>query len=235
LGEADLMAAGGTEAAVTILTLTAFYRMGALALGYNDKPEAASRPFDINRCGFVMAEGSGILALEELEHALARNAHIYAEIVGFGMTGDAHHITDPDKEGARRCIQLALNDAGVSPQDIDYVNPHATATTVGDRNETQALKEIFGDGASSLLVSGTKSMTGHLLGAAGAVEGIICALAIENGIVPPTINLDNIDPACAGLDFVKDTARKADIRYALSNSFGFGGTNAALVFKRFEG
>jgi len=235
LGEADLMAAGGTEAAVTILTLTAFYRMGALALGYNDKPEAASRPFDINRCGFVMAEGSGILALEELEHALARNAHIYAEIVGFGMTGDAHHITDPDKEGARRCIQLALNDAGVSPQDIDYVNPHATATTVGDRNETQALKEIFGDGASSLLVSGTKSMTGHLLGAAGAVEGIICALAIENGIVPPTINLDNIDPNCAGLDFVKDTARKADIRYALSNSFGFGGTNAALVFKRFEG
>jgi len=235
LGEADLMAAGGTEAAVTILTLTAFYRMGALAMGYNDNPEAASRPFDMNRCGFVMAEGSGILALEELEHALARNAHIYAEIVGFGMTGDAHHITDPDKEGARRCIQLALNDAGVSPQDIDYVNPHATATTVGDRNETQALKEIFGDAASSLLVSGTKSMTGHLLGAAGAVEGIICALAIENGIVPPTINLDSIDPACAGLDFVINTPRKADIRYALSNSFGFGGTNAALVFKRFEG
>jgi 3-oxoacyl-[acyl-carrier-protein] synthase II len=235
LGEADLMAAGGTEAAVTILTLTAFYRMGALALGFNDRPEAASRPFDIGRCGFVMAEGSGILALEELEHALARNANIYAEIVGFGMTGDAHHITDPDREGARRCIQLALNDAGISPQDIDYVNPHATATPVGDRNEIQALKEIFGDAAPRLMVSGTKSMTGHLLGAAGAVEGIFCALAIKNGIVPPTINLDELDPDCAGLDFVKDTARKADIGYALSNSFGFGGTNAALVFKRFEG
>jgi 3-oxoacyl-[acyl-carrier-protein] synthase II len=235
LGEADMMAAGGTEAAVTTLTLTAFYRMGALALGFNDRPEAASRPFDIGRCGFVMGEGSGILALEELEHALARNANIYAEIVGFGMTGDAHHITDPDKEGARRCIQLALNDAGITPQDIDYVNPHATATTVGDRNEVLALKEIFGDDASRLKVSGTKSMTGHLLGAAGAVEGIICALAIKNSMVPPTINLDEIDPDCAGLDFIRNRAREADVRYALSNSFGFGGTNAALVFKRFEG
>jgi 3-oxoacyl-[acyl-carrier-protein] synthase II len=235
LGEADLMAAGGTEAAVTILTLTAFYRMGALALGFNDRPEAASRPFDIKRCGFVMSEGSGILALEELDHALARNANIYAEIVGFGMTGDAHHITDPDKEGAKRCIQLALKDAGISPQDIGYVNPHATATPVGDRNESQALKEIFGDAAGSLMVSGTKSMTGHLLGAAGAVEGIFCALAIKHGIIPPTINLDEVDPDCAGLDFVRGAARQADIRYALSNSFGFGGTNAALVFKRFEG
>ncbi len=235
LGEADLMAAGGTEAAVTILTLTAFYRMGALALGYNDHPAAASRPFDVKRCGFVMSEGAGILVLEELDHALARNADIYAEIVGFGMTGDAHHITDPDKEGARRCIQLAMKDAEVGPKDIDYVNPHATATPVGDRNETQALREIFGDGASKLLVSGTKSMTGHLLGAAGAVEGIFSAMAIKHGIVPPTINLDNVDPACAGLDFVKDEARPANIRYVLSNSFGFGGTNAALVFKKFEG
>lgn len=235
LGEADLMAAGGTEAAVTILTLTAFYRMGALALGYNDNPEAASRPFDVKRCGFVMSEGSGILVLEELDHALARNADIYAEIAGFGMTGDAHHITDPDKEGARRCIQLAMKDAGVSPKDIDYVNPHATATPVGDRNETQALREIFGDGAPNLLVSGTKSMTGHLLGAAGAVEGIFSVLAIKHGMVPPTINLDQVDPVCAGLDFVKDKARPADVRHALSNSFGFGGTNAALVFKKFEG
>jgi 3-oxoacyl-[acyl-carrier-protein] synthase II len=235
LGEADLMAAGGTEAAVTILTLTAFYRMGALATGFNDRPEAASRPFDTHRCGFVMAEGSGILVLEELEHALARKADIYGEIVGFGMTGDAHHITDPDKEGAKRCIQLAMKDAGVSPQDIDYVNPHATATPVGDRNESWALKEIFGELAPGLKVSGTKSMTGHLLGAAGAVEGIFCALAIKHGMVPPTINLDDLDPACAGLDFVRGTARKADVRYALSNSFGFGGTNAALVFKRFEG
>ena len=149
LGEADLMAAGGTEAAVTILTLTAFYRMGALAVGYNDHPEAASRPFDVKRCGFVMSEGAGIMVLEELDHALARNATIYAEIIGFGMTGDAHHITDPDKEGAKRCIQLAMKDGGVGPDDIDYVNPHATATPVGDRNETLALKEIFGARAPS--------------------------------------------------------------------------------------
>ena len=172
MGEAELMAAGGTEAAVTILTISAFFRMGALAAGYNDHPEAASRPFDLKRCGFVMSEGSGILILEELEHALARNANIYAEIVGFGMTGDAHHITDPDKEGARRCILAAMKDGGVTSADIDYVNPHATATPVGDRNETWALKEIFGENASRLLVSGTKSMTGHLLGAAGAVESI---------------------------------------------------------------
>ena len=234
MGEADLMAAGGTEAAVTILTLTAFYRMGALAVGYNDRPEAASRPFDVNRCGFVMSEGCGIMVLEELDHALARKANIYAEIIGFGMSGDAHHITDPDKEGAKRCIQLAMKNGGVTPQDIDYVNPHATATPVGDRNETLALKEIFGDGAPSLLVSGTKSMTGHLLGAAGAVEGIFCALSIRDGKVPPTINLDNIDPDCVGLDIVQGKARSADIRHVLSNSFGFGGTNAALVFKRFE-
>jgi 3-oxoacyl-[acyl-carrier-protein] synthase II len=234
LGEADLMAAGGTEAAVTILTLTAFYRMGALAVGYNDHPDAASRPFDINRCGFVMSEGSGIMVLEELDHALARNANIYAEIVGFGMSGDAYHITDPDKEGAKRCIQLAMKDGGVTPADIDYVNPHATATPVGDRNECLALKEIFGDAASSLLVSGTKSMTGHLLGAAGAVEGIFSILSIRDGKVPPTINVDDLDPACAGLDIVKGQPRSADIRHVLSNSFGFGGTNAALVFKRFE-
>ncbi|MGB8992631.1 MAG: beta-ketoacyl-ACP synthase II [Desulfobaccales bacterium] len=235
LGEADLMAAGGTEAAVTILTLTAFYRMGALAVGFNDRPGAASRPFDVHRCGFVMSEGSGIMVLEELDHALARNADIYAEIVGFGMSGDAYHITDPDKEGAKRCIQLALKDGGVTPEDIDYVNPHATATPVGDRNESLALKEIFGEAAPRLLVSGTKSMTGHLLGAAGAVEGIFSILSIKHGIVPPTINLDEVDPDCAGLDIVRNQARTADIRYALSNSFGFGGTNAALVFKRFEG
>jgi 3-oxoacyl-[acyl-carrier-protein] synthase II len=234
MGEADLMAAGGTEAAVTILTMTAFYRMGALAVGYNDHPEAASRPFDSKRSGFVMSEGAGILVLEELDHALARNANIYAEIIGFGMTGDAHHITDPDKEGAKRCIQQAMKDGGVTYADIDYVNPHATATPVGDRNESWALKEIFADNASRLLVSGTKSMTGHLLGAAGAVEGIFCALSIRDGKVPPTINLDDLDPACDGLDIVTGQARSADIRHVLSNSFGFGGTNAALVFKRYE-
>ena len=234
MGEADLMAAGGTEAAVTILTMTAFYRMGALAVGYNDRPEAASRPFDTKRTGFVMSEGCGILVLEELDHALARNANIYAEIIGFGMTGDAHHITDPDKEGAKRCIQQAMKDGGVTCADIDYVNPHATATLVGDRNESWALREIFGDRASRLLVSGTKSMTGHLLGAAGAVEGIFSVLSIRDGKVPPTINLDNVDPTCAGLDIVTGKARSADIRHVLSNSFGFGGTNAALVFKRYE-
>jgi 3-oxoacyl-[acyl-carrier-protein] synthase II len=235
LGEADMMAAGGSEAAITVLTVTGFYRMGALAMGYNDNPAGASRPFDLKRSGFVMSEGSGILALEELDHALARGAKIYGEIVGFGMTGDAHHITDPDKEGARRCISLALKDAGLTPADIDYVNPHATATPVGDRNETQALKEIFGNQASGLMVSGTKSMTGHLLGAAGAVEAIFSVLAIRDGIVPPTINLKELDPDCAGLDFVCDRPRKAEVRRVLSNSFGFGGTNASLVFKRYEG
>jgi 3-oxoacyl-[acyl-carrier-protein] synthase II len=209
--------------------------MGALATGYNDHPEAASRPFDVKRNGFVMSEGAGILGLEELEHALARNAKIYAEIVGFGMTGDAHHITDPHVEGAKRCIDLALADAGISPEAIDHVNPHATATPVGDRNEAQALKQIFGEKAESLLVSGTKSMTGHLLGAAGAVEAIFSVLAIRDSMAPPTINLEEVDPECQGLNYVRHQARPADIRYALSNSFGFGGTNASLVFKRFEG
>jgi 3-oxoacyl-[acyl-carrier-protein] synthase II len=235
LGEADMMAAGGSEAAVTLLTTTAFFRMGALATGFNDRPWAASRPFDAGRNGFVLAEGSGILALEELEHALARNAKIYGEIVGFGMTGDAHHITDPDMGGAMRCINLALKEAQVSPQDIDYVNPHATATPVGDRNECRALREIFKEHAPRLLVSGTKSMTGHLLGAAGAVEAIFAVLSIRDNIIPPTINLEDIDPDCTGLDIVTGAARQANIRYVLSNSFGFGGTNASLVFKRFEG
>ncbi len=235
LGEADLMAAGGSEAAITLLTITGFYRMGALATGYNDNPQAASRPFDIQRRGFVMAEGSGILVLEELEHALARGAKIYAEIIGFGMTGDAYHITDPHIEGARRCIQLAMKDAGVAPEEIDYVNPHATATPVGDRNECQALKEIFANAKKRPLISGTKSMTGHLLGAAGAVEAIFSILAIRDGKVPPTINLSEVDPQCEGWDFVPGKAREADVRCTLSNSFGFGGTNASLVFRRFEG
>jgi len=234
LGEADLMAAGGSEAAVTLLTLSAFHRMGALATGYNDHPEAASRPFEIKRSGFVLSEGAGILGLEELEHARRRGARIYGEIVGFGMTGDAHHITDPHIDGAMRCIQLALGDAGIKPADLDYVNPHATATPVGDRNEAQALKLILQEEASRVLVSGTKSMTGHLLGAAGAVEAIFSLLSIRDGIVPPTINLDEVDPDCSGLDYVPGRARRAEVRYALSNSFGFGGTNASLVFKRYE-
>lgn len=235
LGEADLMAAGGSEAAITLLTMSGFYRMGALAVGYNDHAAAASRPFDSKRSGFVLAEGSGVLVLEELEHARRRGARIYAEIIGFGMTGDAHHITDPHVEGAMRCIQLALEDGGISPAEIDHVNPHATATPVGDRNEAQALKQIFQGSASRLLVSGTKSMTGHLLGAAGAAEAIFSILAMRDGIAPPTINLEEVDPDCAGLDYVPQKARTAKIRYALSNSFGFGGTNASLVFKAYEG
>jgi 3-oxoacyl-[acyl-carrier-protein] synthase II len=235
LGEADMMATGGTEAAITLLTMAGFYRMGALATGSNDRPERASRPFDTHRTGFVLSEGAGILILEEMEHALRRGANIYAEIIGFGMTGDAHHITDPHMEGAKRCIELAMEDAGISPGEVDYINPHATATPVGDRNETKALLEIYQGIEHRPLMSGTKSMTGHLLGAAGAVEAIFSILAIRHGIVPPTINLEEVDPECRGFDLVPDAARKAKIRHALSNSFGFGGTNASLVFKPFEG
>jgi 3-oxoacyl-[acyl-carrier-protein] synthase II len=234
LGEADLMATGGTEAAITLLTMAGFYRMGALASGSNDHPETASRPFDTRRTGFVLSEGSGVLVLEELEHAQKRGADIYAEIIGFGMTGDAHHITDPHIEGARRCIILALQDAGISPAEVDYINPHATATPVGDRNEAKALLQIYQDVNHRPLVSGTKSMTGHLLGAAGAVEAIFSILAMRHGIVPPTINLEEVDPECRGFDFVPRQARKATIRHALSNSFGFGGTNASLVFKSYQ-
>jgi 3-oxoacyl-[acyl-carrier-protein] synthase II len=235
MGEADLMASGGTEAAITLLTMAGFYRMGALATGRNDCPEKASRPFDTQRNGFVMSEGSGILVLEEREHALRRGADIHAEIIGFGMTGDAHHITDPHIEGAKRCIKLALKDAGISPKEVDYVNPHATATPVGDKNEIQALLQIFQEDNHRPLVSATKSMTGHLLGAAGAVEAIFAIMALKHDIVPPTINLENIDPLCEGFDFVRDQAREAKIRHVLSNSFGFGGTNASLVFKSHEG
>ena len=234
LGECELMAAGGSEAAVTMLTITAFYRMGALATGYNDNPVIASRPFDIRRNGFVMSEGAGIMVLEELDHALARGAKIYGEVVGFGMTGDAYHITDPHMEGATRCIILALKDADISPEIIDHVNPHATATPVGDRNEVRSLLTIFKNQNHRPVVSGTKSMTGHLLGAAGAVEAIFTVLSLRDGIVPPTINLTEVDPECQGLDYVPDKAREMDIKYALSNSFGFGGTNATLVFKRLE-
>jgi 3-oxoacyl-[acyl-carrier-protein] synthase II len=178
-----------------------------------------------------MSEGSGIMVLEEMDHALARGADIYAEVVGFGMTGDAYHITDPHMEGAARCISLSLHDADIAPDVIDYVNPHATATPVGDRNEIRALGTIYKDPGRRPVVSATKSMTGHLLGAAGAVEGIFTVLSLKEGVVPPTINLTEVDPDCQGWDFVPGQARKMDIRYALSNSFGFGGTNATLVFK----
>ncbi len=234
LGEADLMATGGAEAAVTLLTVTGFYRMGALATGFNDRPTEASRPFDSGRTGFVMSEGAGILILEELEHARRRNARIFAEIVGFSMTGDARHITDPDLGGAVRCMTMALKDAQVRPEQIDYLNPHATSTPTGDRNEARALLKIFNSGRSLPVVSATKSMTGHLLGAAGAVEAIFVCLSLLRGQIPPTINVTNVDPECAGLNLVREVALEIPLRYALSNSFGFGGTNASLIFKRYE-
>jgi 3-oxoacyl-[acyl-carrier-protein] synthase II len=234
LGEADLMATGGAEAAVTLLTVTGFYRMGALATGFNDRPSEASRPFDTARTGFVMSEGAGILILEELEHARRRNAPIFAEIIGFSMTGDARHITDPDLGGAVRCMTMALKDAQIQPEQIDYVNPHATSTLTGDRNEGTALLRIFNSGRSLPVVSATKSMTGHLLGAAGAVEAIFICLSLLHGRIPPTINLENVDPDCVGLNLVQEVALDLPLRYALSNSFGFGGTNASLIFKRYE-
>ncbi len=234
LGETDMMAAGGAEAAITPLTVAGFYRMGALATHYNDRPTEASRPFDRDREGFVMAEGAGILILEELEHARQRGAQILAEIIGFGMTGDARHITDPDLSGAVRCIQMALKDAELAPDQIDYVNPHATSTPTGDRNEAAALRQVFGGRRGLPLVSATKSMTGHLLGAAGAVEAIFVCLSLLHGRIPPTINVAHPDPECGGLNLVREKAVELPLRYALSNSFGFGGTNASLVFKRYE-
>ena len=235
LGETDMMAAGGSESAITPLTLAGFYRLGAMATHYNDRPTEASRPFDRDREGFVLSEGAGVVILEELEHARRRQAAILAEVVGFGMTGDARHITDPDLNGAVRCIRMALQDAGVRPEQIDYVNPHATSTPTGDRNEAAALRQIFSHRHRGLpLVSATKSLTGHLLGAAGAVEAVFVCLSLQAGKIPPTINVANLDPDCAGLNLVREAAVEVPLRYALSNSFGFGGTNASLVFKRYE-
>jgi 3-oxoacyl-[acyl-carrier-protein] synthase II len=234
-GDADAMIAGGSEAAITPLGVGGFAAMRALSTR-NDAPEKASRPFDKDRDGFVIGEGSGILVLEELELARSRGARIYCEVVGYGMSADAYHITAPceDGEGAIRVMRRTLKDAGVEPAAVDYVNCHGTSTPVGDPQEVKAIKAVFGDHALKLAVSSTKSMTGHLLGAAGGLEAGITALAIHEGILPPTTNLENPDPEC-DLDFVPNHARKAEVRYALSNSFGFGGTNGALLFKRFEG
>lgn len=233
-GDADVMIAGGSEAVISPLGVAGFTVMKALSRR-NDEPEKASRPFDIDRDGFVMSEGAGVVILEELGYAIKRGAKIYAEIVGYGMTGDAYHITSPspDGEGAARCMQLAIEDAGVSPEEVDYINAHGTSTKYNDELETMAIKKVFGEYAYKVAVSSTKSMTGHLLGAAGGVEAVISVLSIYNNIVPPTINLDNPDPEC-DLDYVPHRARKMEVRYALSNSFGFGGTNACLLFKRFE-
>jgi 3-oxoacyl-[acyl-carrier-protein] synthase II len=230
-GDADAMIAGGTESCITAMGIGGFNAMKALSTR-NDEPQRASRPFDKDRDGFVMGEGAGILVLEELGHARERGAKIYAELVGYGLTADAFHITSPapEGEGAARCMTMALRDADVAPSMIDYINAHGTSTKYGDELETAAIKSVFGEHAYKLAVSSTKSMTGHLLGAAGGIEAVICCLSIRNSLLPPTINLDNPDAGC-DLDFVAHTARPKEVRYALSNSFGFGGTNACLLFR----
>jgi len=231
-GDADAMIAGGTESTITPLGIGGFNVMKALSTR-NDDPTAASRPFDKNRDGFVMAEGAGILILEEYESAKKRGAKIYAEISGYGLTGDAHHLTAPAPggEGAARCIKMALSTAGISPDQVDYINAHGTSTHFNDLYETMAIKSVLGSHASKVLVSSTKSMTGHALGAAGGIEAVYALLAMERGVVPPTINYEEPDPEC-DLDYVPNEARKADVKVALSNSFGFGGTNATLLFKK---
>ncbi|MBF0614995.1 MAG: beta-ketoacyl-ACP synthase II [Magnetococcales bacterium] len=234
-GEADVMLAGGAEAAICELAVGGFAAAKALT-SRNDDPTGASRPWDRGRDGFVMAEGAGVVVLETLESAQKRGATIYAEMVGYGMSGDAYHITapQPDGEGAARCMTAALQDAGIGPAAIGYINAHGTSTPIGDHMETLAVKMAFGaDHAKRLMISSTKSMTGHLLGAAGGVETIFTALALKNGVLPPTINLTDPDPAC-DLDYIPNVAREQVVDYALSNSFGFGGTNATLVMKRFH-
>ena len=233
-GEADAMIAGGAEAVITPLGIGGFNAMKALSTR-NDEPEKASRPFDAERDGFVMGEGAGILILENLEGALGRGAKIYAEVVGYGMTADAYHITSPapNGEGAARCMKRALEDGGLKPSDVDYINAHGTSTKYGDELETSAVKAVFGEHAYKLSVSSTKSMTGHLLGAAGGVEAIFSALAMHNDVVPPTINLENPDPEC-DLDYVANRSRKMKVNCALTNSFGFGGTNACLLLKKLQ-
>jgi len=233
-GDADVMICGGTEAAITPMGVAGFAAMRALSTR-NDDPQRASRPFDRDRDGFVLGEGAGILVLERLEHALGRGARIYAEIVGYGMTGDAFHITQPpeDADGAVRVMRNALRDAGIRPEEVDYINAHGTSTYYNDKLETYAIKRVFGEHAYKLAVTSTKSMTGHLLGAAGGLEAGISVLALYHQIIPPTINYENPDPEC-DLDYVPNRARRASLRYVLSNSFGFGGTNAALLFKRYQ-
>lgn len=232
-GNADVMICGGAEASITPMGIGGFAAMKALSTR-NDEPQRASRPFDAQRDGFVVGEGSGILILESLEHAQGRNAKVLAELIGYGMSGDAFHITQPAEngDGAYRVMRATLKDGGVTPEDVGYVNAHGTSTPIGDVIETVAMKRVFGD-KPKVAVSSTKSMTGHLLGGAGGLEAGISVLALRDQILPPTINYENPDPRC-DLDYVPNRARKADVRYALSNSFGFGGTNAALLFKRWE-
>lgn len=230
-GDADVMLAGGAEYATTPLAMAGFCAARAMSTR-NDEPQRASRPFDVDRDGFVLSNGAGCLVLEELEHARARGARIYAELVGFGMSGDAYHITLPpaDGEGARKCMQAAIRDAGLEPSDIDYLNTHGTSTPAGDVGETVGIRRTFGEHADEMAISSTKSTTGHMLGAAGVAEAIFSILALENQVVPPTINLDNQDPEC-DLDYTANEPREARLETVMSNSFGFGGTNASLVFR----
>lgn len=233
-GACDLAITGGSEATVCPLAVGGFSSMKALSRR-NDEPQKASRPFDRERDGFVISEGGGMLILEELEHARARGAEIYAEVIGYGLTGDAYHMAAPpdNGEGAARCMQMAIDDAGISPAEVDYINAHGTSTPLNDLCETRAIKTVFKEHAQKLAISSTKSMTGHMLGGAGGIEAVFTALTIKREIIPPTINLENPDPEC-DLDYVPNTARKARISTALSNSFGFGGTNAVLAMKRYE-
>ncbi|OPL13167.1 MAG: beta-ketoacyl-[acyl-carrier-protein] synthase II [delta proteobacterium ML8_D] len=233
-GAADVMICGGTESVITPLAFAGFANMKALSTR-NERPEQASRPFDKDRDGFIIGEGAGILVIEELDHALERGANIRAEIVGYGLTGDAYHMTAPseDGEGGANCMSMALEDAGLACQDIDYINAHGTSTPLNDMCETRAIKTVFGDRAKSIPVSSTKSMTGHLLGGAGGVEAVFCVKTIEEGIIPPTINYETPDPEC-DLDYVPNKARNQRVDVVMSNSFGFGGTNAVLIFRRYQ-
>jgi len=234
-GDAEAMITGGTEANITPLTIGGFNAMKALSTR-NDQPDKACRPFEKNRDGFVVAEGSGILILEELQFALKRKSKIYAELIGYGYTGDAYHITapSPDGDGAVRCMRMAIKDARLKPEDVDYINAHGTSTQLNDLTETIAIKRVFGDHAKKVPISATKSMTGHLLGAAGSTEAIFTILSLRDGIMPPTLNYEEADPQC-DLDYVPNVARRKPLKVGMSNAFGFGGTNATLIFKTFEG
>lgn len=231
-GDADVMICGGAEATIRPTGMAGFCSMRAMSTR-NGEPEKASRPFDTERDGFVMGEGAGVLILESLEHAQKRGAQIYGEVIGYGLSADAHHMTEPDPNGPERCMNMAIRDAGIQPDQIDYINAHGTSTPVGDRSETIAIKRALGDHAYKVAISSTKSMTGHLLGAAGGVEGIICGLTLKHGVIAPTINLEHPDPEC-DLDYVPNEARRADVQVAMSNSFGFGGHNATIILKKYE-
>lgn len=230
-GDADVMICGGAEATIRPTGIAGFCAMRAMSTR-NDEPEKASRPFDTGRDGFVMGEGAGVLVIESLEHALKRGAKIYAEVVGYGLSADAYHMTEPDPDGAARCMKMAIKDAGIAPEEVDYINAHGTSTPVGDRSETKAVKMALGDHAYKVAVSSTKSMTGHLLGAAGGVEAVICGLSLKNQTIAPTINLEDPDPEC-DLDYVPNHPRKAELDIVMSNSFGFGGHNATIILKKY--